>query len=247
MRLRDKIFNKYYSVHGKFLEEDIVLKQRWFNNLCEANYAGHLPIPGTGARILELGCGRGYILKWMQERGLSNIEAVDLSPADVEFARKYVGIDNIYCADSFEYLQKKECIYDCIIGKDIFEHIEKTRLDEFLGLIKIALKPGGKIILQVPNMDWIMAQHERYMDITHEVGFTRESLGEILRVYFDDVTILPVNYDFPFSIKSKIAFKMAKPIAIKLIRLLLKILGAGAGDCWFEYREILGVGRKKLK
>lgn len=28
MQLRDKIFNKYYSVHGKFLEEDIVLQAK---------------------------------------------------------------------------------------------------------------------------------------------------------------------------------------------------------------------------
>lgn len=245
MQIRKKIFNKYYSVHGKFLEKNVEIKQRWFNNLCEANYASHLPIPGTGARILELGCGRGYILKWIQERGLSNIEGVDLSPVDVEFAKKHVGIDNIYCADSFEYLQKKECIYDCIIGKDIFEHIEKTRLDEFLGLIKIALKAEGKIILQVPNMDWVMAQHERYMDLTHEVGFTRESFGDVLRLYFDDVNIYPVTYEFPQSLKSQLRIRLLRSVVVKLVRLLFKLLGEGAPETWFEYREIMGIAKKE--
>ncbi|MBA7523114.1 Ubiquinone biosynthesis O-methyltransferase, mitochondrial [subsurface metagenome] len=245
MRLRDKIFNRYYSIHGKFLEKDIVLKQRWFNNLCEANYASHLPIPGTGARILEVGCGRGYILKWMQGRGLSNIEGMDLSPEDVEFAKKHVGIDSIYCVDGFEYLQKKECIYDCIIGKSIFEHIEKAKLEEFLGLIKNALKPKGKVILQVPNMDWIMAQHERYMDLTHEVGFTKESLGEILRLYFDDVTIYPVVYEFPQSLKSQLRIRLLRSVAVKLVRLLFKLLGEGAADTWFEYRGIIGIAKKE--
>ena len=241
MELKNKIFDRYYSIHGKFLEGDVTIKQRWFNNLCEVNCAEHIL---SGGKILEIGCGRGYILKWLGNKGYSNIEGIDLSPTDVEFAKKYVGIDSIYCADGFEYLQKKECIYDCIIGKSIFEHIEKNRLDEFLGLIKNALKPKGKVILQVPNIDWIMAQHERYMDLTHEVGFTCPNIIRVLRLYFNEVSILPVNYDFPSSIKSKIAFNLIKPIAIRLTRVLLTIMGAGAGNCWFEHKEILGVAKR---
>ncbi len=144
-----------------------------------------------------------------------------------------------------EYLHTKEGVYDYIIGKDILEHIEKDKLDEFLNIIHKSLKSGDRIILQVPSMDWIMAQHERDMDLTHEVGFTRESLGELLRLYFDNVSILPVNYDFPSSIKSKIAFKIIKPMIVKLTRILLTIIGAGARNYWFEYREILRVGIKK--
>lgn len=129
-----------------------------------------------------------------------------------------------------------------IVGKDILEHVEKDKLDGLLSLIHKALKSGGVAILQVPNMDWIMAQHERYMDLTHEVGFTRESFGEILRLYFRDVTIYPVKYEFPQSLKAKMVMSLAKPVLVRLTRLLLTILGEGA--CWFEYREILGVARK---
>ena len=244
MQLRNKIFRRYYSVHGKFLGGQINIdRQRWFNNLCETNYAKH--ILSGGGKILEIGCGKGYILKYLQSKGYSNIDGIDLSPEDVEIAKKYVEIDNIYCADALEELLRKKGVYDCIIGKDILEHVEKDKIDEFLNSIKNALKPSGRVILQVPNMDWIMAQHERYMDLTHEVGFTRESFGELLRLYFDEVDIFPVNYDFPLSIKAKIAFKIMKPIAIKFTRALLTIIGAGAGACWFEYREILGVGIKK--
>lgn len=243
MQLREKVSSKYYSVHGKFLGGLIGSRQRWFNNLCEASYAKHMPT--TEGKILEIGCGEGYILKCLQSKGCSNIEGVDLSPEDVEIAKRYIGMDSIYCADAMEYLLNKKGVYGRIIGKDILEHVEKNRLDEFLNIVKNALKPGGKVIFQVPNIYWIMAQHERYMDLAHEVGFTRESFGELLRLYFDNVSIFPVNYDFPSSIGSKIAFTIMKPIAIKLSRVLLTIIGAGAGNCWFEYREILGVGEKK--
>ena len=116
MQLRNKIFNKYYSVHGKFLGGEMGNRQKWFNDLCEANYAKHI---SPGGKILEIGCGKGYILKWLRNKGHSDIEGIDLSPEDVEIAKEYVGIDNIYCADTMEYLHTKEGIYDCIIGKDI--------------------------------------------------------------------------------------------------------------------------------
>lgn len=244
MQLRNKIFDKYYSVHGKFLDEEIGGRQRWFDNLCEANYARYIPSLRE-VKILEIGCGKGYILKWLQSKGYFNIEGVDLSPEDIEIAKKYVGIDSIYCVNAIEYLSTRENTYDCIMGKDILEHIEKNELDESLDAIRRALKPNGRIIIQVPNMDWIMASHERYMDLTHEVGFTRESLGELLRLYFENVSVFPVEYDFPSSIRSKIAFKVIRPVIIKLVQLLLKVLGGGAESCLFQHREILGIGIKR--
>lgn len=243
MELRDKIFTSYHKIHGKFLDGEINANlQKWFNSVCDTSYLEHLS--NRHEQILEIGCGKGYILKWLKEKKYLKIEGIDLSPDDVEMAKKYVGIDNIYCVDTFIYLQGKRSVYDCILGKDILEHIEKDKLDEFLNIIKDALKPNGRVIFQVPNMDWIMAPHERYMDLTHEVGFTKESLADFLRLYFDDVKIYPVGYNFYSSIKGKIISKFVSPIAINLTRLWLKILGAGAGDCWFEYREILGVGKK---
>ena len=49
----------------------------------------------------------------------------------------------------------------------------------------------GVAIIQVPNMDWILSNHERYMDFTHEIGYTRESLADIFRLYFMKVDVYP--------------------------------------------------------
>ena len=54
----------------------------------------------------------------------------------------------------------------------------KDRVLPLLEKISSSLKPDGMAIIDVPNMDWILGQHERYMDFTHEVGFTRESLAQ---------------------------------------------------------------------
>ena len=94
-------------------------------------------------------------------------------------------------------------------------------------------------------MDWYFAQHERYMDITHEVGFTKESLGQLARLYFNDVKINPINQDDARSLVGFIRFNILKPILLTIISLGLKILGEGSGDLWWQSREIYFTGTKK--
>jgi len=89
-----------------------------------------------------------------------------------------------------------------------------------------------------------MSNHERYMDFTHEIGYTRESLGDIFRMYFTNVQVLPASYIFTDNIKRKILFGLIRPIILKLIKLVLKIIGEGLDSVWFEHREIMVVVRK---
>jgi hypothetical protein len=93
-------------------------------------------------------------------------------------------------------------------------------------------------------MDWLMSNHERYMDFTHEVGYTRESFGDVFRLYFKDVSALPASYVFTNSLKKKIIFGFIRPLVLKVIRFILKIVGEGASDVWFEHREIMVVAKK---
>ena len=93
------------------------------------------------------------------------------------------------CKDAFEFLIDSEEKYDVIYMRAVFEHIDKDRIIELLRLINERLTIDGKVLIEVPNMDWIWASHERYMDFTHEVGFTRESLGQVMRNVFVDVQV----------------------------------------------------------
>ena len=74
------------------------------------------------------------------------------------------------------------------------EHIPKGEVLPFLDQIRQGLRVGGLAIVDVPNMDWIFAPHERYMDFTHEVGFTKESLRQVMNNCFSDVSIVPSDH-----------------------------------------------------
>ncbi len=163
------------------------------------------------SKILEIGCNMGSMLKVLNEEGgFSDLTGIDLSVDDLEIAMSRCDKSiKLKCVDAFEFLQEKEKIYDVIYSKAVFEHIEKSRIVELLQLCKKALKSNGILIVEVPNMDWIFASHERYMDFTHEVGFTKESLGQVFRNVIGNVEIYYLDNSYRrLGMKMRIARKI---------------------------------------
>lgn len=164
---------------------------RWY---AERYYRPHMAqLPLASLQLLDIGCNRGYLLKVFDEWGMSNLHGIDLSPQDVEIAHQLIPSAQIHLADAFEYLPQHPATYDLIITKATLEHIAKAQVIPFLKACAAALKPAGLLIVDVPNMDWLGASHERYMDFTHEVGFTPQSLQQVMGQAFADIQILPAD------------------------------------------------------
>lgn len=142
------------------------------------------------------------------------------------------------CIDAFEYLKNCNKKYHVIYSKAVLEHIPKENTFELLALINDHLEDDGIVMIDVPNMDWIWAAHERYMDFTHETGYTKESLGQVMRSFFTEVNIDYVDNSERFhGIKSF--------FARKIFGLLLYWSEPVIEPQNFFSRCILGVGKKK--
>ncbi|MEO0224813.1 MAG: class I SAM-dependent methyltransferase [candidate division WOR-3 bacterium] len=241
MNTQKRIFELYKEIHSDILDKDDKSKQKFFNNLVKYIYLKHLE-DFKEKKILEIGCNKGYFLKALKDNGFRNLYGIDLSAGSIKIAKEKTGISTLYCEDLFDHLSKNK--YDVIIAKDVMEHIPKDKQENFVSLLFNSLNEDGKAIIQVPNMDWIMSNHERYMDFTHEIGYTRESLGEIFRLYFKNIKILPVSYVFPSNLKAKIIYGLIRPLFINFLRLIFKIIGEGAENVWFECREIMVIAEK---
>jgi|YNPMSStandDraft_2_1061718.scaffolds.fasta_scaffold01478_1 SAM-dependent methyltransferase len=240
---QEKIFAYYKEIRGDFLDVDDERIQHFFCNLLKFRYLQHIEA-FRQARLLEIGCNKGYMLHALEKFGFTDLTGIDLSEGDLTIARGRTKISRIIRQDLFEHLSTN--CYDVILCKDVMEHIDKSKQEKFVKSIYNSLNPGGVAIIQVPNMDWFMSNHERYMDFTHEIGYTRESLGDIFRLYFPykHVNIYPVSYIFQDNLKRKVIFGFIRPVFIKILRFLFKLLGEGANDTWFEYREIMVVVKK---
>ena len=111
---------------------------------------------------------------------VDNLTGVDLSPHDIEEAAQRVPRATFVHASAIDFLSSHEAAFDVVVARAILEHTPKAEVLPFLSAAAHALRPGGVAIVDVPNMDWLFAGHERYMDFTHEVGFTRESLAQVM-------------------------------------------------------------------
>lgn len=236
-----EVLERYFEIHGSHLSGHTD-RSEWFATYVRKNYLSYLP--AQDGLVLEFGCGDGYVLNALKQAGYGNLEGIDVSPEFVAIAQKRTGITKISTANVFDFLPDKTSTYSAIISKAVVEHIEKERLSQLIKLSHQALKPGGVFIVDVPNMDWICASHERYMDITHQNGFTRESLESVLRLAFEQVSILPAERVFPMSVKSYIKTSILKPVVTWAVRQIYNVFGDGEASTWFEHRAIIGIATK---
>jgi 2-polyprenyl-3-methyl-5-hydroxy-6-metoxy-1,4-benzoquinol methylase len=98
-------------------------------------------------KILECGCGMGYLTYSLHKAGF-NVIGLDISQNAVNEAIDNFG--NLYvCADVFEYAKEHREEYDRIILTQVIEHIEEPI--KWLETLLAMLKKGGKLILSTEN------------------------------------------------------------------------------------------------
>jgi SAM-dependent methyltransferase len=138
-------------------------------------------------RALDLGCGPGRNALHLAAAGFS-VDAVDLSPAAIEWARERAGDADVrfLCGDAFT-LELGE--YDLVYDSGCFHHLPPHRRVSYLSLLDRCLKPGGHLGLacfaagamgsEVPD-----AELYRQGRLEGGLGYTEDSL----RWIFEDLT-----------------------------------------------------------
>ncbi len=140
----------------------------------------HFP-PERDASVLDLGCGSGALLHVAREAGFRRLRGVDTSAEQVDAAAR-LGIAGVEQGDLLEVVAAlAEASEDVIVAFDVMEHLEKGQLLRFVDGAHRALKPGGRLLVHVPNAESPFFGAVRYGDLTHELAFTGESLSQLLR------------------------------------------------------------------
>ena len=95
-------------------------------------------------RILDVGCGRGFLLDRLADRGLTGLTGVDVFHDVASPKWEYVR------GDVTGRLPLENSSFDCVIAGEIIEHVPNP--DDFLREIRRVLRPGGTLVLSTPNM-----------------------------------------------------------------------------------------------
>lgn len=130
-------------------------------------------------RVVDLGCGYGAFLYFMQKRGYRHTKGIDASPEMVGAAEK-LGINGVHHGNLVAFLkdQPDESV-DVITAIDLIEHFTKEELFELVSLMHRVLKRGGRVITHQPNAEGIFGNDILYGDFTHEQAFTRGSMAQV--------------------------------------------------------------------
>lgn len=191
MSYRDRLYSSYRSNHTTHLYGELSLDSIKKQFPVWENYFGRFLPAGQEAKIVDLGCGTGSLVYWLQEKGYTDAEGVDLSSEQVKEAKR-LGIKNIGQSDIKTFLSPKINFYDAIFMRDVLEHFGKDEALTILDLIFAALKHNGTLVIQTTNAENPLFGRLRYGDFTHETSFTASSIKQILSlVGFQSVAVYP--------------------------------------------------------
>ena len=201
-------------------------------------FKGMLP-KDKEAHCLELGCGEGGLLYFLKEQGYRHITGVDVSGEQIERA-KNVHRDVVQ-KDISEYLdQSEDEKYDIIFLIHVIEHFYVSEGIELLEKIFTKLKPGGRIMLQLPCADGPMSTSSLYIDPTHVAHYTAWAFQHVLgMIGFQNIQVRPAR-PVGRTIKGKIRKLLWLGIEIVFKMYDLIEIGTCAGRTYTRSMSVMG-------
>ncbi len=100
-----------------------------------------------GVRVLEIGSGRGSLLKWLIDQG-ADARGIEVSAERIAESRRLYGDLPLQLTDGAQ-LPFTDHAFDLVVSFDVFEHIPDS--DAHLREVARVLRPRGAYLLQTPN------------------------------------------------------------------------------------------------
>ncbi len=117
-----------------------------FSTIRARRLAGNLP---AGARILDIGCGDGRLLRELGKIGRYELHGIELPGSAAERAAGTPGIQ--LHLGALEAIELPAASFDLITLVHVFEHLPAPR--DVLNRLASLLRPGARLFLALPNID----------------------------------------------------------------------------------------------
>jgi SAM-dependent methyltransferase len=173
---------------------DIDPRHFWFagrNRLINWALRRYFP---AARRVLEVGCGTGHVLRAIAEaRPELVLTGSEVSAECVKLAARAVPTATMVQADTRDLSYDRE--FDVVGAFDVLEHIRDDA--GALAAMVRAVRPGGGIVLTVPQHMWLWSPlddysgHQRRYTRQGLVGLTRHAGLEVLRATSFVTLLLP--------------------------------------------------------
>ena len=212
-----------------------------------------------GMRVLDIGCGRGEILRHCARLG-AQAYGVDYAPVALRMARGLATADEetrsavgIYQANA-RWLPFPAASFDRVLMFDLVEHLHPRELDQALAEARRVLRSDGRLIIHTAPNVW----YDRYAYPL--VRLVRTLMGQGGNYPRDPRAIIPANLDVHVNEQSATSLRrvlrragfcarvwLDTPPQNRdegwLFRVARHILFNWPPFCWFFEREVFAVAR----
>ena len=142
--------------------------------------------------VIEIGTGNGHFIKQARDIGI-NIQGVEINRVAVEEAQKQ-GLPVSLMMPN-EVVKKFRDSVDAVCCFQVLEHVENPR--DFLEYLITLLKPGGRLILSVPNAESYLKYQHNLLDMPpHHMSkwskTTFQALANIFPLKLENVLYEPL-------------------------------------------------------
>jgi 2-polyprenyl-3-methyl-5-hydroxy-6-metoxy-1,4-benzoquinol methylase len=196
----NKIPSEYYSHQGSCrginTVEDVQRAVRRSGAVYERLLGGYLPSDGS-VPIYEAACGPGILMTWLKGKGFREIRGSDIAEKEVLLARQ-TGFEVAH-GNSIDDLEKFTGGFQFIFAFDFIEHLPREEALRFLRAAHRALKPGGLLVLRMPNGDSPFVGRNFFNDITHQWAYTTTAFRAVAticgygKVWYRDDTLISIS------------------------------------------------------
>lgn len=104
----------------------------------------------SGNRLLEIGSNAGFFLAEARKSGWK-VEGIEPSAVQAKYARDTLGVS--VHTGTLESVSFDQGAFDVVVLLDVLEHLANPR--EALSVIANWVRPGGKLVIRVPNAEAI--------------------------------------------------------------------------------------------
>lgn len=177
-------------------------------------------IPGNTKRLLDIGCGSGWLGREIKQKNDCYVVGITISEEEAALASQR--LDRVIRCDLNNFDPSELGKFDCIVCSHILEHLYQPQ--DFLRRLRNNLIPEGVLIVALPNIliwklrweflrgrfrytdSWLMDKgHLRFFDWQTAHAFLEENGYKIIKSGADGNFPLPVIRRFlPSGISSRI-------------------------------------------
>lgn len=195
-------------------------------------------------RVLDIGCGTGYSLQWLQEQfPLAQCVGVDVSrDAAAWWSSRRIDSAVLASADKLPF---PSGVFDLVTCFDVIYQFDVRNAGTACAEFARVLAPQGRLLIREPAYDWLRGAHDRAVSTVHrftarELKRLLEAAGlDILRTtYANTLLFLPavIHRMSATTRDERSDVRAVSPVANGLLESLLKL------EAWLVRRANLPFG-----